>query len=216
MSDSMMSSYSAFGSNEQGRTGNTHSFHYYSVANGMANSMSNSMSNGAHRSAAEVAVAQLAVTHSDGYIAPQLSGQFSSVMPPGLDKTSTEVAMRRLTQEIAQAKAELYELEKSFVQELVTPSVREWLLPLMAIGLVLSLYGSFASANTTELGATGLVLLWSLSAFWYILSRDKRSEMIRQANQAEIEIWSSRIEELQKSFELNSQALERMDAETSA
>ena len=204
MSDTMMSSYSGFGSNEQSSTGNTHSFHYYSMANVTP------------RSAALMAAGQVASTRSDGYMAPQLSGQLGSVVSLSRDKTSMEVAMHRLTQEIDQAKAELYELEKSFVQELTTPSVREWLLPLMAIGLVLSLYGSFASSNTTELGATGLVLLWSLSAFWYIHSRDKRSEMTRQANQAEIEIWSSRVEELQKSYEQNSQAIDKLNEEASA
>lgn len=204
MSDMMMSSYSDFGSNEQGRTGNTHSFHYYSVANV------------APRLAAQAAAGQLASARSDGHMAPQLSGQLDSAVPMSRDKTSMEVALHRLTQEIDQAKAELYELEKSFVQELSTPSVREWLLPLMAIGLVLSLYGSFASSNTTELGATGLVLLWSLSAFWYIHSRDRRSEMTRQANQAELEIWSSRVEELQKSYEQNSQAIDKMNGEARA
>jgi hypothetical protein len=122
---------------------------------------------------------------------------------PVRDQTVAELAIRRLSKEIEFAKAELIELEQTVRQELYSPSVREWLLPLMAIGLALSFYGSFASANSAELGATGLMLLWSLSAFWFIYTREKRLEMAREANRAEIEIWSSRIEELQRSMEQN-------------
>jgi hypothetical protein len=71
----------------------------------------------------------------------------------------------------------------------------------MAIGLALSLYGSFTSSNSAELGATGMMLLWSLSAFWFIYTRDRRVEMAKRANKAEIEIWSNRIEELQETLE---------------
>lgn len=131
------------------------------------------------------------------------------------EQTVTELAIRRLSREIEYAKAELVELEHSVRQELSMPSVREWLLPLMAIGLALSFYGSFASANSAELGATGLMLLWSLSAFWFIYTREKRLEMAREANRAEIEIWSSRIEELQRSMEQNQQVSELTPEPTS-
>src|SRR3954471_10182000 len=43
--------------------------------------------------------------------------------------------------------------------------------------------------------------IWSLSAFWFIYTRDKRYKMAKRANKAEIEIWSGRIEELQQSLE---------------
>ncbi len=140
----------------------------------------------------------------DGPIAPlaQLD------VAPMRDRTVAELAIRRLTQEIDYAKAELGELEQTVRHELQMPSVREWLLPLMAIGLALSFYGSFASANSAELGATGLMLLWSLSAFWFIYTREKRLEMAREANRAEIEIWSNRIEELQRSIEQTSRVVE--------
>lgn len=186
MGNTMMSSHSSFGTNGQGSTGNPHSFRYYSVA--------------LHSAA-----------RGDGNMAPRLPGPPSGAVSSIRDQTVTEATMRRLKMEMEHARAELCELEKAFVQELMTPSVREWLLPLMAIGLALSLYGSFSSANTAELGATGLVLLWSLSAFWFIHTRDRRMEMTRQANQAEMEIWSSRIEELQKSLEQTSPAADPAD-----
>jgi hypothetical protein len=109
--------------------------------------------------------------------------------------------IRQLTREMTFAREELKELQTTLVQELLTPTVREWLFPLMAVGLALSLYGSFSSSNTAELGATGMMLLWSLSAFWFIYTRDKRLEMAKKANKAEIEIWSNRLTELQEAIE---------------
>src|SRR5690606_29618275 len=103
---------------------------------------------------------------------------------PQHDQTVAKLAIRRLSKEIEHAKAELGELEQTVRQELAMPSVRTWLMPLMAIGLALSFYGSIAAATSAELGATGLMLLWSLGAFWYIYSREKRLEMAREANQA--------------------------------
>jgi hypothetical protein len=125
------------------------------------------------------------------------------------DQSVTDLAMRRLSKELEQARHELKELEKTLVQELFMPSVRGWLLPLMAIGLALSLYGSFSSANSAELGATGLMLLWSLSAFWFIYTRERRLEMVQRANKAEMEIWAGRIEELQSSLDHNQRIVER-------
>jgi hypothetical protein len=127
------------------------------------------------------------------------------------DQSVTDLAMRRLSRELEQARQELKELEKTLIQELFMPSVRGWLLPLMAIGLALSLYGSFSSANSAELGATGLMLLWSLSAFWFIYTRERRLEMAHRANKAEMEIWAGRIEELQHSLDRNQRVVERAD-----
>lgn len=123
-------------------------------------------------------------------------------------KDEAELAIRRLTAEIDYAKQELKELEETLLQELLKPPTRRWLFPLMAIGLALSLYGSLTAVNSAELGATGLMLLWSLSAFWLIYSGDKRMEKSRSAHKAEIEIWSSRIEELQQALERNRRIIE--------
>ena len=126
----------------------------------------------------------------------------------GPDRNVAELATRRLLKEVEQARQELHELEDNLARELMTPPLREWLFPLMAIGLVLSLIGSFSAANIAELGATGLMLLWSLSAFWFIYSGDKRLEMAKEAHKAEIEIWSSRVEELERSLQHNLQIAE--------
>jgi hypothetical protein len=120
-----------------------------------------------------------------------------------LDKEVAESAIRQLATEIDYAKDELRELEEALLQELLKPPARRWLFPLMAIGLALSLYGSLTAVNAAGMGATGLMLLWSLSAFWLIYSGDKRMEKSRRAHKAEIEIWSNRIEELQQSLERN-------------
>jgi hypothetical protein len=117
------------------------------------------------------------------------------------DKTVAEAAIRRLSKELEYAREELEERENTLVEELLTPTVRGWLLPLMAVGLALSLYGSFSASTSAELGATGLMLLWSLSAFWFMYSGEKRLEMAKKANRAEVEIWSSRIDELEKTLE---------------
>jgi hypothetical protein len=117
------------------------------------------------------------------------------------DRTVAEVTVRRLSKEIEHAREELHELEQHLANEMLTPSVRTWLLPLMAVGLLLSLYGSIMSSNSAELGATGLMLLWSLAAFWYIYTRERRVAATADANRAEIEIWSSRIAELEQSLQ---------------
>jgi hypothetical protein len=137
-----------------------------------------------------------------------LSGSMHEDAPLPLDREVSELMRRRLAKEIDEARGELKSLETTLVYDLFSPTVREWLLPLMAIGLALSLYGSFSSSNSAELGATGMMLLWSLSAFWFIYTRDKRLEMAKRANKAEIEIWSSRIEELQESLERNQRIAE--------
>lgn len=121
----------------------------------------------------------------------------------GPDRSVSELATRRLLKEVEQAKHELHELEDNLAREMTAPSLREWLFPLMAIGLVLSLIGSFSAANIAELGATGLMLLWSLSAFWFIYTGDKRLERAKEAHKAEIEIWSSRVEELERTLQTN-------------
>ncbi|MCC6454115.1 MAG: hypothetical protein IT328_04180 [Caldilineaceae bacterium] len=125
-----------------------------------------------------------------------------------LDKEVAELAIRQLAAEIDYAKDELRELEEALLQELLKPPARRWLFPLMAIGLALSLYGSLTAVNSAEMGATGLMLLWSLSAFWLIYSGDKRMEKSRCAHKAEIEIWSNRIEELQQSLDRNRRIVE--------
>jgi hypothetical protein len=149
----------------------------------------------------QLGVASQTELHIDANIAPILSFQPFDEMALGPDKTAVELGIRQLRQEINHAREELKDLEESLVQDLMKPPLREWLFPLMSIGLAISLYGSFSSNNTTELGATGLMLLWSLSAFWYIHARDSQSEQAKIANRAEIEIWSSRIAELEKSLE---------------
>jgi hypothetical protein len=145
---------------------------------------------------------------SDGTMTNAAAVQLHEDTNLALNKEVSELMVRRLTKEIDEAKGELQSLETTLVYDLFTPSVREWLLPLMAIGLALSLYGSFTSSNSAELGATGMMLLWSLSAFWLIYTRDKRLELAKRANKAEIEIWSSRIDELQESLERNKRVVE--------
>lgn len=130
---------------------------------------------------------------------PLVQGYESGQLVP--DKTSAELAIRRLTHEIGQAEAEVKALEAVLLRELLTPPAKEWLLPLMAIGLLFSLFGSVMAVNLAGMGATGLMLLWSLSAFWYVYTGDKRLAMARNASQAEIEIWTNRIQELQLALE---------------
>lgn len=125
-----------------------------------------------------------------------------------VDKSAAELAIRRLTHEINLARDEVKELEQILVRELLTPPTKEWLFPLMAIGLAFSLFGSIAAVNLAGLGAAGMMLLWSLSAFWIIYTGDKRLETSRSASQAELEIWSSRINELQYSLEQNRRIVE--------
>jgi hypothetical protein len=182
MSDAMMSSYPNYGKNLQSNTGSTRTLYQLGVA-----------AQGAPNAAMQ----------GDENMAPLLSVQAIEGTLLHQDKMKAEVAIRQLRREINIAKDELKELEQTLVEELLTPTVREWLMPLMAIGLALSLYGSFAAGNSAELGATGLMLLWSLSAFWFIYTRDKRLEMAKKANKAEIEIWSSRIKELEHALEQN-------------
>jgi hypothetical protein len=124
------------------------------------------------------------------------------------DKEAATLAVRQLAAEIEYAKEELRELEETLLQELLKPPTRRWLFPLMAIGLALTLYGSLTAINAAEMGATGLMLLWSLSAFWLIYSGDRRMEHSRRAHKAEIEIWSSRIDELQQALERNRRIIE--------
>jgi hypothetical protein len=176
-------SFSSYGINFQGNSGRAQSLYQFGVA------------------------AQ-GTSFGDGHMASHLSVQPLEEASLGADRTVAELAIRQLTREIDHAKEELQDLEETLVHEMVAPPAREWLFPLMAIGLALSLYGSFSAANTAELGATGLMLLWSLSAFWFIYTRDKRFEMAKDANKAEIEIWSSRIEELQQSLEQNQRIVE--------
>lgn len=128
--------------------------------------------------------------------------------PLGLDKNVVEHAIRRLKKDLEHAQEELHELEKTLEREISGPSTRTWLLPLMLIGLALSLYGSIVSSSTAEMVATGLMLLWSLAAFWLVYTQDKRLEVSKEANQAEIEIWTKRIEELQHSLAQNQQIID--------
>lgn len=141
---------------------------------------------------------------------PMVSNTMLNETSYGPDKSVAELAIRRLSKEIDIAKEELQELEATLVQELHTPPARAWLLPLMVAGLLLSLYGSVTSSDTAELGATGLMLLWSLSAFWFVYTRDMRLEKAKNAHKAEIEIWTSRINELERSLEQHLQGVEQV------
>ena len=181
MSDAITSSYSQLGTNAQRNLGSA-------------------------RSLVHLDAAPQRATQGDSNMAPLLPGAEETPFvhnPLVHDKGVAEVAIRRLSKEMEHAKEELRELEGTFLDDLFIPSVRGWLLPLMAVGLVLSLYGSIASSSSAEFVATGMMLLWSLSAFWYIYTRERRREMAKEANRAEIEIWSGRIEELQRSLELH-------------
>lgn len=182
MSDIMMSSIKNLGAEAQSDTGAIHSPYQLGVAS-------------------QINDTQVYIPQMDDKGASIAIGQYQEAASPVIDQGIVALSIRRLYKEIEYAKSELSQLENGISYDLFSPSVREWLLPLMAIGLALSLYGSFSASNSAELGATGLMLLWSLSAFWFIYSRDKRLEMAKQANKAEIEIWSSRIEELQQSLE---------------
>lgn len=182
MSDSLsdsLSSYAGYGTNSQSQVDSARSLYSLAVAPQSA---------------------MQSVAQSEENMAPQLSNypvEEASLVP---DRTVAEVAIRRLSKEMEHAKEELHELEKNLTHEMLTPSVRAWLLPLMAVGLVLSLYGSIASSNTAELGATGLMLLWSLAAFWFVYTRERKVEATAEANRAELEIWSSRITELEQAL----------------
>jgi hypothetical protein len=178
----MMSSIKSFGADVQSDTGHTRSPYQLGAAPQVGNSQAGIFQR--NDNGASIAV-----------------GQHQPETLPVIDQGVLALSIRRLHKEIEYAKVELGQLENNASYDLFSPSVREWLLPLMAIGLALSLYGSFSASNSAELGATGLMLLWSLSAFWFIYSREKRREMAKEANKAEIEIWSSRIEELQQSLE---------------
>jgi hypothetical protein len=134
----------------------------------------------------------------DRIIAPLLAASPLEEVPFIADKTVATVAVRRLNRELAYAQQELHDLQQTLPQDLLASAMRVWLLPLMAIGLGLSLYGSFAASTIVEWIATCLILLWSLGAFWYIYSSEKRREEIACAHKAEIEIWSGRIAELQR------------------
>jgi hypothetical protein len=182
MSDAMMSSITNFGAEVQSSTGNPRSSYQLSVAS-------------------PVNETQVSIPQANDKGASIAVGQHLEEASSDSERGVIALSIRRLYKEIEYAKSELSQLESNVSYDLFSPSVREWLLPLMAIGLALSLYGSFSASNSAELGATGLMLLWSLSAFWFIYSRDKRLEMAKQANKAEIEIWSDRIEELQQSLE---------------
>lgn len=136
-------------------------------------------------------------------------------LPLGADKSVAEQAIRQLSRDIELAKEELRELEDTLAREASGPSTRTWLLPLMGIGLALALYGSLISSTLAEMGATGLMLLWSLAAFWLVYTQDKRLATSKDANQAEIEIWTKRIEELQHSLEQNQRIVGIDDGEES-
>lgn len=131
-----------------------------------------------------------------------------SDLPLGTDKSVAEHAIRRLTKDLEVAQEELHDLEESLAREVSGPSTRTWLLPLMLIGLGLSFYGSIKSSTPAELVATGLMLLWSLAAFWLVYTQDKRLETSKDANQAEMEIWTKRVEELKRSLEQNQRIVE--------
>lgn len=139
---------------------------------------------------------------------PLSSFRGNEPMPLADDRVVAELAIRRLTAEIDQAHSELQELEEVLLEELLKPPARNWLFVLMAIGLALSLYGSLTAVNIAGMIATGLMLLWSLSAFWLIYKGDKQQEKARAAHKAEIEIWSNRIEELQQSLDRHQRILE--------
>lgn len=168
-------------------------------------------------------VPQDVVPQAEATIAPQLSNYpvgYSTEYPIEYpieavshvsDQTVAEFAIRRLSKEIEHAQEELQDLEKNLVNEMLAPAVRTWLLPLMAVGLALSLYGSMTSSNSAELGATGLMLLWSLGAFWYIYTRERKVEVTAAANRAELEIWSSRIAELEQSLDHHQRVMEATD-----
>jgi len=182
MSDAMMSSITNFGAEVQSSVDNLRSSYQLSIASPVNDT-------------------QVGIPQVNDKGASIAVGQHLEEALPVAERGVIAVSIRRLYKEIEYAKSELSQLESNISYDRLSPSVREWLMPLMAIGLALSLYGSFSASNSAELGATGLMLLWSLSAFWFIYSRDKRQEMAKEANKAEIEIWSSRIEELQQSLE---------------
>jgi hypothetical protein len=170
--------YSGFGTNVQGENGSAPSLY-------------------------QLGVAPQGASQEDTNIAPPLSVLPLEATALMSERTVAELAIRRLSQEIEHAKQELVELEKGLVHEVNALSVRGWLLPLMAIGLSLSFYGSLWSVSAAEMGATGLMLLWSLAAFWVLYRRERIRDRTEQAFMAEIEIWSKRIEELQHSLEQN-------------
>jgi hypothetical protein len=189
MSDALSSShagtYAGFGTKAQGDTGSARTLY-------------------------QLGTALQGASQVDDNIAPLLPVQ--PVLSLTHDRSVAELAIKQLGSEIEHAQQELAELENDLVQEVRSISVRGWLLPLMVIGLLLSLYGSLTSSTSAELGATGLMLLWSLSAFWLLYTRERRREMTERAYMAEIEIWSKRIEELRHSLEHNQWIVEVADS----
>jgi hypothetical protein len=197
MSDAVTSSYANVGSALERKADVAHSLYHVSDRSG-------------DQRVDHFVVAPLRAPREDSKMAPLSPIQPVQMQEVSLrpDKNVAELAIRRLTKEIEHAQQELTELETTLAHDLFQPSVRTWLLPLMGIGLALAMYGSFSAANSAQLGATGLMLLWSLGAFWTIYAHDKRQVMAADANRAEIEIWSSRIEELQESLEFNQRIVE--------
>jgi hypothetical protein len=159
-------------------------------------------------------------SNSDSNMAHLLLGQFSeahrviaepgSVNPVALDMESVIKNIRRLTHELEVAKEEVKALETDLERALFVPPVRRWLSPLIVVGLGLSLYGSFVSSSAVQLAATALILCWTLGALWFTHTREKRREIAEQANKAEHEIWSNRIEELQQALAHNRFMVELM------
>jgi hypothetical protein len=183
MPDALMSSYSNHGGNSHAKTDGV-------------------------RSVSKPYDPQQSMQYELGTVSSLPLGQESEVGMLHPDKTVAELMIRHLTREISQAHEELEERQEALLRDMLVPPMKKWLFPLMAVGLALSLYGSFAAVNMAGMGATGLMLLWSLGAFWFIYVHDKRLETARSASKAEIEIWSSRIEELEKSLEHHRRTVE--------
>jgi predicted RNA-binding Zn-ribbon protein involved in translation (DUF1610 family) len=143
---------------------------------------------------------QQTVRHGDSITSVQPLIQKIEWVQYDRDEVTAELEIRRLSEEIAQAKEQSRILEEMPPDEVIPPPTSEKLLPLIAIVSVV--VGIFL-ANILQTAACGVMLLGPLLIFCYLYLLLVRRAKARTAKEARLQEWCSYIDELQQALEQN-------------
>lgn len=121
----------------------------------------------------------------------------------GTDRTAAELAIRRLSEEIAVAVKERQELEEMPYDSVLPPHHDEAANPVAVFFLAVTLFVVFFALGNTGLGLAMLAVVFVLCMGWHSHVKGKRLAAAKVINDADIEVVRSKLVKLQNALVQN-------------